>query len=73
MMNEPFVDFESVTPDTDIQSLNINWSEKELPEKLRTKHVHRLHPYLGKFPPQLPELFLRKFNPQTVYDPFCGS
>ena len=23
----------------------------------RTKHVHRLHPYLGKFIPQLPEIF----------------
>ena len=26
----------------------------------RTKHVHRLHPYLGKFIPQLVEVFLRK-------------
>lgn len=25
----------------------------------RTKHVHRLHPYLGKFIPQLVEVFLR--------------
>src|SRR4051812_22930162 len=24
-----------------------------LPERERTKHVHRLHPYLGKFIPQL--------------------
>ena len=27
----------------------------------RTKHVHRLHPYLGKFIPQLVEVFLRKY------------
>ena len=33
----------------------------EFPEWQRTKHVHRLHPYLGKFIPQLVELFLRRF------------
>ena len=27
----------------------LSWSEHELPERERTKHVHRLHPYLGKF------------------------
>jgi hypothetical protein len=55
--------------------LNLNWRERDLPEKERTKHVHRLHPYLGKFIPQLVEVFLRKyFQPnQTVLDPFCGS
>src|SRR5438270_183391 len=42
-------------------------------EKERTKHVHRLHPYLGKFIPQLVEIFLRKFRPKVVYDPFAGS
>ena len=25
----------------------LSWSESELPERERTKHVHRLHPYLG--------------------------
>src|SRR3990170_4025247 len=41
----------------------------------RTKHVHRLHPYLGKFIPQLVEVFLRKFfkNGDTILDPFSGS
>ena len=65
----------NVTPDTPLNSLNLSWREKELPEKERTKHVHRLHPYLGKFVPQLAEVFLRKyFTPgQTVLDPFCGS
>ena len=64
-----------ITHDTPLESLNLNWSEKQLPEKERTKHVHRLHPYLGKFIPQLVEVFLRKyFSPgQTVLDPFCGS
>ncbi|MBD1921840.1 class I SAM-dependent methyltransferase [Microcoleus sp. FACHB-831] len=64
-----------VTKDTNLENLNLNWREKELPEKERTKHVHRLHPYLGKFIPQLVEIFLRKyFSPgQTVLDPFCGS
>lgn len=53
--------------------LNLNWREADLPEKERTKHVHRLHPYLGKFIPQLVEIFLRKFQPKVVYDPFAGS
>lgn len=64
-----------VTPDTPVESLNLNWREADLRESQRTKHVHRLHPYLGKFIPQLVEIFLRKyFTPgQTVLDPFCGS
>jgi DNA modification methylase len=64
-----------VNADTPLELLNLNWTEKDLPEKIRTKHVNRLHPYLGKFIPQLVEIFLRKyFEPgQTVLDPFCGS
>ena len=47
----------------------------EFPEWQRTKHVHRLHPYLGKFIPQLVELFLRRFHVEgeTIVDPFAGS
>jgi len=65
----------SVTPKTELSQLNLNWRERDLPERERTKHVHRLHPYLGKFIPQLVEIFLRKyFRPgQTVLDPFAGS
>ena len=65
----------SVTPETPLNQLNLNWREKDLPEWERTKHVHRLHPYLGKFIPQIVEVFLRKyFRPgQTVLDPFAGS
>jgi DNA modification methylase len=64
-----------VTPSTRLDELNLNWREYDLPEKERTKHVHRLHPYLGKFIPQLVEVFLRKyFKPgDTVLDPFAGS
>ena len=69
----PFTDFESVNPDTPLESLNLNWREQDLPERVRTKHVHRLHPYLGKFVPQLVEVFLRKFRPEAVCDPFGGS
>jgi hypothetical protein len=68
----PLVDFQSVIPETSLESLNLNWREQDLPERLRTKHVHRLHPYLGKFIPQLVEVFLRKYRPITVCDPFCG-
>src|SRR5437016_5093196 len=70
-----FTNFRGVTPSTNLSALNLNWREADLPEKERTKHVHRLHPYLGKFIPQLVEIFLRKyFRPgQTVLDPFSGS
>ncbi len=55
--------------------LELSWSERELPERERTKHVHRLHPYLGKFVPQLVEALLeRHFVPGAhVFDPFAGS
>jgi adenine-specific DNA methylase len=55
--------------------LELSWSEDALPQIERTKHVHSLHPYLGKFIPQLVEVFLRRhFRPgQCVYDPFSGS
>ncbi len=65
----------SVTVRTPLSEINLNWREKDLPERERTKHVHRLHPYLGKYIPQLVEVFLRKYFQvgQTVLDPFCGS
>jgi len=64
-----------VTSNTPLNELNLNWREKDLPEKVRTKHVHRLHPYLGKFIPQLVEIFIRKYFKlgETILDPFCGS
>ena len=64
-----------VDPDTPLDDLHLNWTEKQLPERVRTKHVHRLHPYLGKYIPQLVEIFLRKYfrAGQSVLDPFCGS
>jgi hypothetical protein len=55
--------------------LELSWSERDLPERERTRHVHRLHPYLGKFIPQLVEVLLaRYFRPgRHVLDPFAGS
>lgn len=55
--------------------LDLSWSERDLPERERTKHVHRLHPYLGKYIPQLvEELFRRHVRPGgRVLDPFAGS
>ena len=70
---QPLTDFASVKPETPLDTLNLNWRERDLPEYQRTKHVHRLHPYLGKFIPQLVEIFLRKYKPSLVYDPFAGS
>src|SRR5438105_11950421 len=55
--------------------LELSWSESDLPERERTKHVHRLHPYLGKFIPQLVEILLARYlrRGQHVLDPFAGS
>lgn len=65
---------------------DLNWhlSFANCKEAETTKHVHRLHPYKGKFIPQLVEYFLDghidEFKRQvffkagdTVLDPFCGS
>ncbi len=55
--------------------LDLSWSERELPERERTKHVHRLHPYVGKFIPQLVEALLARHlaGGGRVLDPFAGS
>jgi hypothetical protein len=54
--------------------LDLSWSEHALPERERTKHVHRLHPYHGKFIPQLVEVLLDRYVPRgRVLDPFAGS
>jgi hypothetical protein len=63
---------EALYRDLDVE---LSWSESELPERERTKHVHRLHPYLGKFIPQLVEVILGRYFSagQHVLDPFAGS
>src|SRR3982751_3627826 len=55
--------------------LELSWSERALPEHVRTKHVHRLHPYHGKFIPQLVEVLLERYfvRGSHVLDPFAGS
>jgi hypothetical protein len=57
------------------EDLELSWSEADLPERERTKHVHRLHPYLGKFIPQLVERLLERYVAPGghVLDPFAGS
>jgi site-specific DNA-methyltransferase (cytosine-N4-specific) len=37
--------------------------------------THNFHPFPGKFIPQVPNLFIKKFSKerQIVFDPFCGS
>lgn len=65
---------------------DLNWvlSFEQYKESETTKHVHRLHPYKGKFIPQLVEYFLDshkdQFKKETFFkeddiilDPFCGS
>ncbi|MCY4418945.1 MAG: DNA methyltransferase [Cytophagales bacterium] len=56
---------------------DVDWelSFSEIKEKETTKHVHRLHPYKGKFIPQLVQHFVRKYLPPgtVLLDPFCGS
>ena len=74
----------------------INWKEKlgndlnwklsfdNLKESDTTKHVHRIHPYKGKFIPQLVNYFIDnsidEFKKEVYFkkddiilDPFCGS
>ena len=65
---------------------DLNWalSFEQYKEAQTTKHVHRLHPYKGKFIPQLVEYFLDShtdnFKREVFFrkgditlDPFCGS
>ena len=65
---------------------DLNWalSFDQYKESETTKHVHRLHPYKGKFIPQLVEYFLDErtdqFKTETFFqkgdiilDPFCGT
>ena len=64
--------------------LNWNLSFEQYKEAETTKHVHRLHPYKGKFIPQLVEYFLDSHTDEfkseacfsagdIILDPFCGS
>lgn len=64
--------------------LNWNLSFDNLRESDTTKHVHRLHPYKGKFIPQLVEYFIDNHNVNfkraiyfkpgdVILDPFAGS
>lgn len=66
------------------KDLNWNLSFAHLKEADTTKHVHRLHPYKGKFIPQLVEYFLDSHlndykkeiffkQGDTILDPFMGS
>jgi DNA modification methylase len=66
------------------EDLDWHLSFVEYKESERTKHVHRLHPYKGKFIPQLVEYFLDKHTDEfkrevffkagdIVLDPFSGS
>jgi len=65
---------------------DVNWalSFDYLTEADTTKHVHRLHPYKGKFIPQLVQYFIDnhidEFKKEVYFqsgdillDPFCGS
>ena len=65
---------------------DLNWSLSfdNLREKDTTKHVHRLHPYKGKFIPQLVEYFIDDHTDEfktkvffqkgdIILDPFSGS
>jgi len=65
---------------------DLNWalSFDEYTEAETTKHVHRLHPYKGKFIPQLVQYFIDDHTDEfkkhvyfnkgdIILDPFCGS
>lgn len=92
----PFVNIDELKDYYDSCSKEKQWKEKleedidwhlsfaRYKESERTKHVHRLHPYKGKFIPQLVEYFLDSHTDEfkkdiyfrkgdIVLDPFCGS
>ncbi|MEJ5244486.1 MAG: DNA methyltransferase [Bacteroidota bacterium] len=92
----PFVNIDELKDYYDSCSKEKQWKEKleedidwhlsfvQYKESERTKHVHRLHPYKGKFIPQLVEYFLDSHTDEfkkdiyfrkgdIVLDPFCGS
>ena len=54
---------------------SLSWTEQELPQKARTKHIHSIHQYFGKFVPQLVDYFLKRDlkNSTLILDPFAGS
>ncbi|MDH5403194.1 MAG: site-specific DNA-methyltransferase [Candidatus Heimdallarchaeota archaeon] len=54
---------------------NLELDFSNLSDQQRTKHVHGLHPYMGKFIPQLVEYYLVKYfnKDNLILDPFAGS
>jgi len=73
------IDFKVIEKNSDTQKnieiLGNDLTFLSIREFERTKHVHRLHPYLGKFIPQLVEVFLKRYFKagDTIIDPFAGS
>ena len=70
--------------DKTYDALNWTLAFDNYKESETTKHVHRLHPYKGKFIPQLVEYFLDNHiddfkkeiyfkQGDIILDPFCGS
>lgn len=85
-LKEYYDSFSKETHWKKILGQDINWhlSFVQYKEAERTKHVHRLHPYKGKFIPQLVEYFLDSHTDEfkkeiyfnkgdIVLDPFSGS
>ncbi|MDR1740923.1 MAG: hypothetical protein LBR38_03635 [Synergistaceae bacterium] len=77
---------EAIDPSETTVPNSVNWtlSFAQYKEAETTKHVHRLHPYKGKFIPQLVEYFIDGhtdefkrdvyFHPgDVILDPFAGS
>lgn len=58
----------------DIENVDISFSK--VPQYERTKHVHGIHPYQGKFIPQLVEYLIKRSKfakKDIILDPFAGS
>ena len=64
-----------IPPNSETSLNGVDLSFVNVREYERTKHVHRLHPYLGKFIPQLVEVFLKHYfnKGDWILDPFLGS
>lgn len=58
----------------DVENVDISFTK--VPQFERTKHVHGIHPYQGKFIPQLVEFLIKKnkfSSKDMILDPFMGS
>ena len=70
---EPVTLDHAITTDIDANAISDGW--KRTAARYWYHPLHRLSPYIGRFPPALAHYFITKFSVSgdTVFDPFAGS